>query len=436
MAGRTQRFNLNKFGGSTLGTISDDGQKYTGLDRETIDRLFAQVEGHDHKYRSAMAVSLGEATGTLVAHGGTLQGGYTYYYRYSVVDQFGMESIASAETTMVTPSFLAIPGMVSLSGEGLITTPENPAPGLAPGMYYYALTAIRGTEETPLGQAALVQLQAGQDAVRIGLPAFNDAESFRVWRMGSTESGYTKIGIADAPATEVLDEGLIPPDPCACDLSNMPPTMNTGTASYAIEITIPEDVDLTTARSWRLFRSVYPSIYPTMSLVHEVVEREDEWVPTTPLLRVWRDRSGILVSGKPLDTDENMRFLTYTLDSAVALPDPDGYPENYPITIGDKVYALRSGEWVLLSGTLDFAAELPDPADYPENYPIIIVDKLYALLSGEWVLLGGGEGASLVLTSPNGSRFVMSVGDDGLPVMNPTLFPGPPAAPANFAIVP
>lgn len=387
MATLTPRFKLNAFGGGTPGTINDDGQKFTGLDRFTIDRLFNQTEVHDHKYHPLPGALSVPAVATLLAEGGALQGGYTYYYRFSVVDEQGNESLASVETSVPTPALLSIPGMVNASVDISVGT-------LTPGLYYYGLTALRGAEETPLGQATLVALQNGETAVLLELPDFGDADSVRVWRMGSTEAGYTSVALVAVGATEHVDDGSVPPDPCATDPANQPPQTNTGTASYAVTVDLPVGVDLTTARSWRLYRTVYPGIYSTSSLVHDVVERTDEWDPLTPLLTSWTDTGGRAVSGKPMDADLNMRFQTFTFEDAPVLPDPAGYPENYPVIFANILYAKRAGAWVAISS----------PAGSP------------------------------ILTSAGGKRHILTVGDDGVLSTVPTLYPGPPVAPTDLMV--
>jgi len=268
---------------------------------------------------------------------------------------------------------------------------------LTPGLYYYALTAVRGAEESPIGAAALTALQAGETSVLVELPAFGDAESFWIWRMGSTEPGYTRILLIDAGgATSYVDAGAVPADPCSCDPGNVPPRSNTGISSYGATVTLPVDVDLATAQSWRLYRTVYPGVYASASLVHEVVEREDEWDPLSALLTVWTDVGGRATSGKPMDSDLNMRFQTFTFDTAAVLPDPTGYPAGYPMLVGGVLYALLDGAWVAVSAP--------------------------------------GGGGSPIMTDNDGLRHVLYVNTDGSVDTIPTAYPGPPGAPSSLGV--
>lgn len=387
MSSLTPRFRLEYFGGPTPGTITANGQKYTSADRLTLDRLLAQVEGHDHLLRPPTGVLAVPSTAELTSGAGILPSGPTYYYRFSVVDENGMESVASPAVAVPTPALLATPGIPALDTDsGVVGT-------LPPGIYYYALTALRGAEETPLGSSAVISVIAGQTSVRLAFPAFGEADSFRVWRMGYNESGFTKLAVV--ATAEYVDDGSIPADSCACDPGNQPPQTNVGVANYGVVLTLPVAVDLTTARAWRVYRSASAASYPTASLVHEVVEREDEWNDETPLLRSWTDDGSALSIGKPQDADLNMRFAPFTFDTATVLPSP------------------------LL---------------YPANYPIVVEGRLYAKVVDAWALVGGSGGAPAVLTSPDGSRFVLTVANTGALSTMTTLMPGPPAAPENVSV--
>lgn len=391
MAGKTPRFGFNYFGGGTPGTITDDGQKYTSFDRLMLDRLLAAIEKHDHKYRPPETGMSTPPTGVLTPDSGSLTAGYTYRYKVGIVDAQGNESIASPELAVSTPTPLPPPGLPALT--------NNDDPGtLVPTYYYYAVTGHRGSEESTLGQAAMISLVVGESSVVVELPDYGDAESFSVWRMGSTEPGFTRIG--NTTGSTFLDDGSTPADPCACDPGVAPPSTNTGISSYSITVTLPAGTNLETARSWRLYRTVYAGIYNATSLVHEVVEREDEWDPTSPLLTSWTDTGGPLVSGKPMDTDQNMRFLPMAFDAATDdLPDIAGYPLNYPLLFDGSLYVSTASGWELVSA------------------------------AG-----GGGGGASPVMTAPNGSRFVLTVDNDGVLTTTPTALPGPPAAPTGLTV--
>src|SRR6478735_4067558 len=225
MAGTTPRFGFNFFGAGTPGTISDNGQKYTSLDRLLLDRLLTAVEAHHHRYVPPTSGLSSAPTTTLLTTGGQLSAGYTYYYKVAVVDLEGNESIASPEAAQGTPTPLQPPAMPGLTGDPSVVGSTGT---LLPGYYYYALTGLRGTEESTIGPAAMVNLVVGETAVQLDLPAYGAATSFRVWRMGSQDAGFTRIGIVNVGTDIFVDDGSTPADPCACDPGVAPPPFNTG----------------------------------------------------------------------------------------------------------------------------------------------------------------------------------------------------------------
>jgi len=399
MAGQTPRFKFNAFGAGTPGSITDDGQKYTSLDRFKLDRLLAAIEGHDHLAAQSMPALPLPPTGVLLSDSGHLTAGYTYHYRVALVDLKGNESIASPELHLQTPTPLPPPGMAGLSAPAFddAEIPVAIVGALAPGYYYYAVTALRGVEESTIGPAAMVSLIIGESTVLLELPAHLNADSFRIWRMGSSDAGFTRIGVTADPT--FVDDGSVPADPCACDPGSAPPSANTGISSFSVQVALPAGTVLTGVRSWRLYRSVYAGIYKTAALVHEVVERDDEWDITSPLVTTWLDTGDRLSVGQPQSSDQNMRFVPFTFDTGATLPIASLYPEFYPFLV-DKV--------------------------------------LYVKILAGWQPIGGAGGdavGSSILTSPNGSRFLVSVQNDGTLGAVPTLFPGPPPAPTNLQVV-
>lgn len=396
MAGTTPRFGFNFFGAGTPGTISDNGQKYTSLDRLLLDRLLVAVEGHHHRYVPPTSGLVTAPETTLLTTGGQLSAGYTYYYKVAVVDLEGNESIASPEKAQGTPTPLSPPAMPGLSSD-----PDTTGT-LLPGYYYYALTALRGTEESTIGPAGMVNLVVGETAVLLDLPSFGPADSLRVWRMGSNDAGFTRIGLVSTGTDSFVDDGSTPADPCACDPGVAPPPFNTGISNYAVDVELPVTVDVTKIRSWKVYRSNYAGIYGAASLVHEVVERTDEWDITSPLITVWTDSGLGLQVGQPLSTDKNMRFQPFIFDHVA-----DG------VTV------------------------MPDPATYPEFYPFLFEGQLYAKIGTSWELIGGGGGGggggmSPVLTDPAGERWLLGVDTSGSLVTTSTPIPGPPTPPTAF----
>ena len=431
MAGLTPRFGFNHFGSGEPGSISDDGLKYTGYDRLLLDQLLSQIERHDHRKHPRAEAAIPAPSATLSNVGGSLEGGYTYYYKVSVVDQWGVESVASDQVEVEIPDLLEIPEAPFISQD---STPGS----LLPGFYYYAVTALRGAEESPIGAVTAATLIDGETSFLVTMPEAEDADAFSIWRMGSNDAGFTRIGSTSDPT--FVDNGSVPADPCACDPGVAPPTDHQGASDYSITITLPPDLDLTTARGWRIYRSNDSDIFDSASLLIEVVERTDEWDESAPLVRSYVDTGDETIAGRPMASDQNMRFSEFTFDGGAELPDPAGYPELYPFVANGRLNFILSGQWVApANGPVDHASTLPPVAGYPEYHLIVVEEVLYALISGEWVAVGGGGGgggsASQILTSPGGSRFILTVDDAGALTTVATTLPGPPTPPTSVSVI-
>lgn len=392
MAGRTSRLGLSIVGGDAGGTLTEDGQKYTSADRVTIDRSFQILEGNDYKHRPVAQLQSLAPTGVTVP-GGRLAGGQTLYYRVGMIGADGMEQAAGPELTVALPPLLLPPGVLSSGINEQEPLPTGTLPG---GFYQYALTAMREDEETTLGPTLAVTVPAGTGAVRLVLPAFGDADAVRLWRLGESDAGYTRVAVIPSGTMSFVDDGSVVADPCACDPANLPPQFNVG-ADYSVEVTLHPQAVI--AAGWRLYRSTTSGRYSTSSLVHQVVELEDEFDLESGILRSWVDPGEELGLGAPRDGQLDLRPRAFTFDTAATLPAPAGYPEMYPFVHQGTLYLLRSGAWVAVSG------------------------------GG-----GGGGGLPSIQTSPNGDRWIQTVDDTGAIVMVKTDFPGPPAPVQNVTV--
>lgn len=346
MASTTPRFGLNYFGGDIPGSLTDDGQKYTLADRLLIDKLLAAVEAHNHHLQPADTAEPSTAP-TLTLHsdaGGTLEAGHTYYYEVTFVDDAGLETPAGDEVSISTPDLLDSPG--APSGESAT------GGSLPSGMFYYALTAIRGTEESTLGSSFSLTLLAGEGTSNLTLPALGDADSLRVWRMGLNESYYTKIGTSSSGT--FVDDGSVAADPCACDPDNQPPAANAGASIYSVTVALSTpDATIITAggqRAWRIYRSETSGNYLASSLVHEVVETVDELDPTSGLVTSWIDAGDDLLPGTPPHSNQRMVFTPYSFEVVTIFPTATDYPEGYPLIKSGLLYMQIGGTWTAVGG--------------------------------------------------------------------------------------
>src|SRR3954451_14215410 len=105
MAGRTSRFGFNFFGGDVEGSITDDGGKFTGLDRLDLDKILNLLETNDYHYHASFNTD-SSAPSVARLETGALEGGKDYFYKVAILDQNGMEGAASAEVAISTPDIL------------------------------------------------------------------------------------------------------------------------------------------------------------------------------------------------------------------------------------------------------------------------------------------------------------------------------------------
>src|SRR5262249_3171992 len=140
---------------------------------------------------------------------------------------------------------------------------------LPPGLYYYALTGIRGAEESQLGFRATVTVLNDEGTVNLTAPDLGDADSYRVWRMSDAEGFWRKF--STSVTTTFTDDGSVTPT------ETQEPTSNTGVSTYSIviDLTVGEAIDVQDYSGWSIYRTTTSGNYPGNSLVHLVTERED-----------------------------------------------------------------------------------------------------------------------------------------------------------------
>lgn len=303
--GLTTRFGLSKLGGPYGGSLTADGFKFTGRDREVLDRILEALEGHQHSGGTRLADPTEGADVTLDTTGGTLSSGTTYYYRVGFVDQFGLETAASDEVAVATPAPVSAPSAPIISG-------TSAGGSLAPGVYYYALTQVTDAgQETQLGPAAVVNVLADRGTVVLDLGLGFSGGDYSIWRQGPNEAGYTRIA-EDVNTTvgdplSYSDDGSVAADPCACDPENLPPSSNQTNASNSVAI-VPPDVSLiqvsdSPIKKWRVYRSVVSGSYSSSSLVAEVSDIDED---TGFLVVQYTDRGTPLLPGQPLETSQTL----------------------------------------------------------------------------------------------------------------------------------
>lgn len=288
---RTKRFSLAKFGGDEGGSLSDDGFKFSSRDRDVIDAVLSAFESHTHVGGERLPNPTAAPGLSTLTEGGALAGGRTYFYRVSFIDRYGLETAASDETAIATPSPVQPPGPPILGSTvgGVLTD----------GVYEYALTAEAGDYETQLGMSAVIQLLPDRTAISLEMPGLpTGADAFGIWRKGPNAVGFTKIGSTTAPT--ILDDGSVPDDPCACDPDKLPPQENRTNASNIVTVTAPAFPPGT--RGWRIYRTTSSGAYGSASLVAEVRELDDSGA----LVSHHVDEGNELLESGPLETSQTL----------------------------------------------------------------------------------------------------------------------------------
>lgn len=462
MAELTERFGLSYFGGPVPGSLTQDGAKFTLFDPQVVDRVLAALEDHAHtggvRVEDPGTQADDAPDATLATTGGALPAGRTFYYSFSYLDRYGLETARSAEAEIVTEAPIETPlppsltkrdpqtavrsgqllarvaavgtvvtfsglktidGIEVAAGDRVLLTGQPDkvtnglwivatgawtratdtiregtsvwitagdkrkkrtyiqtqeidtvgedaqvwahAAGLANEVYSYALTALKGTQETPLSYAAQVSPDAGGGVVLAlpDLPA--GAEELRIWRKGYADAGWTKIGTS-AEAT-FFDDGHVPKDECACEPANMPPAVNTTNGRGRVHVVLGleqqhdlEDEDMGIL-AWRLYRTEISDAYSARSLVAQIPVRDKttmEYLPTrrndenTADLNVWEiyDDGDPLLVGSPLERST-------TLTPTQPIPLPTG---PLPTVLSDlplHMLWLNSDTWQLYALTND-----------------------------------------------------------------------------------
>lgn len=245
----------DRWGLSILGpgdTLQSDGFKFTDADRRLIDRLLTYAaEQHRHTGLTAddLTPSLGLAL-TLDTTG-TLPAGTRYYYRYTVLDEYGNQSAPSPVAHIDTPPTIPDPGaptLIVMAGSG----------DLEPGGYSYVVSAWKGssTEETRATASAFVKIPGGTASNSIGLilPSLPlGADGLNVYR--KPPSGLNYLHLLTTTDVEIVDDGTVAPD-----ANRTLPSSNRTGAVNSIVVSLPGDPPaLANGVSWRVYRTTDPA---------------------------------------------------------------------------------------------------------------------------------------------------------------------------------
>lgn len=267
----TAHYGLSKYGRNS--SISDDDYKFGVGDRDKLDMLLWLLANHVHDGSSASATDPTDVlTLELDQSAGVLPAGTPVYYVYTLVNEFGAESLPSPEATIVIPPAVSSPSAVTFaiaSGGSLL-----------PGSYAYAISAYKdaNTLETLAPNVTNVQLLAGDTwQVTLTLPALpSGADGFNIYRRGPGQAQYHYLESIDmtvaTPPDEYVDDGTVTE---ASDRGL--PARNTTNAQNSVLASFPGATPVVPeGYTWKLYRTLLTGSYPPASLVHWVVEETSE----------------------------------------------------------------------------------------------------------------------------------------------------------------
>lgn len=281
---------------ATGDSLAIDGYKFVQADPQLHDALLRLALTHDHTGGGGGEVDPPEdAPEALVdEEGGAIAAGRRLYYRYTLVDERGLESEPSPVGFVDTPTAIDVP-------ERPVVTFAQTGGTLIPGDYYYILTAYRtvNTSETLARNAGYIVIITGTLTNRaiLELPELPlGADGFNVYRRAPGAAKYFHLDSIDmtvaTPPDTYIDDGSVEED---CDRSL--PIRATIYATNSVTVTIggatpavPEGF------TWKLYRSYNLTDWDNTLLAWIV----DETFPSSGLITPeYSDIGAATASGAP-----------------------------------------------------------------------------------------------------------------------------------------
>lgn len=208
MPGTTEHFGLTTLRPGEQ--FSAQGGRFAGADRALVDKLLwlgAAAHHHTGVASTVTDPTAIPALGIIDPGGsGNIPAGKRAYYRYTIVDDNGLESAPGPEVYIDTPAPIAVPGVPTLLADELMFS----FPLLPRGTYYYKVSAYEDvpTNETPAGAAATVVVTSTYwGRVHLTLPSLpSGAAGFNIYRRRPGTSSYVWIG-THVGSGEFIDGG-------------------------------------------------------------------------------------------------------------------------------------------------------------------------------------------------------------------------------------
>jgi hypothetical protein len=234
-------------------SLATDGYSFQAINPIIIDRLLrVGVYLHKHDAHARLGDPLDEPEITTAATGGQIPSDTLVATCYTVVDEYGGESLPSPIASVSTAPGIAEPFDVPAYEI------DNTQGNLRNGTYYYVLTLTDDTGgETIPSPPLQVDIQPGNDlnaVVFSGLTEITESsEGATGWRMYKSTGQSRYHYIADGPAglDSITDDGLL----CA-DCLTEPPTEGHTNSTNSVTVTVPDAGVLAGASAFRIYLGV------------------------------------------------------------------------------------------------------------------------------------------------------------------------------------
>lgn len=266
--------------------LQKNGYAPLDLDRLTLDYLLKAMVDHEHSAEGRLADPTNAPTAAAQTILGTLPAGQTFYYKISYLDEHGLETAASPETSATTAAPIAAPNAPS-------AFVETSGGTLPIGTYSYAITYVDANgNETLASGATLIQVTSGStNRVRLELPALvAGALSYKIYR---AKPGQSRVYFLDTTNTSpYYDDGSV-----SEQVTITAPRFNTTNSTNSVDVTVPGGTLGADVFGWNIYRSSRPGEYGGNSLVKSVVETTT--ATSGVLLTTWTDDGSTLRKGFP-----------------------------------------------------------------------------------------------------------------------------------------
>jgi subtilisin-like proprotein convertase family protein len=215
-------------------SLAADGYSFQTRNPVVIDRLLRiGAVAHRHDGHAALADPTAAPTVATTDTGGTLPSDTAIYVCYTLVDQYGGETLATDPQIITTQAGLAAPD------DSPTLALDHSAGSLLAGAYYYQITVTDGLGgETSLGPTDVITIDPGYPNSRItvsGLAALVTAAGGAGWRLWRMIDGGPLREVAEGTADSVVDDGSLCPD-CSAE---PPGTTQETNSTSALRVTVP-----------------------------------------------------------------------------------------------------------------------------------------------------------------------------------------------------